>query len=51
MVNRKWLCRILANGKHVVKPLALGKGDTANMSLHTLRAHIVLENTAWEEGK
>ena len=49
MVNRNWLFRILANGKHMVNPLALGEGDAANTSLHTLRASAVLENTAGKE--
>lgn len=51
MVNRKWLFRILTNGKHVVNPLALGEEDAANTSLHTPRASRVLENTARKEGK
>ena len=49
MVNRNWLFRTLANGKHMVNPLALGEGDAANTSLHTLRASAVLENTAGKE--
>lgn len=43
MVNRSWLFRILASGKHAVNLLALRKEDTAKLILHTRRGEHSLE--------
>lgn len=51
MVNRSWLFRILASGKHAVNLLALRKEDTAKLILHTRRGHAGLTNTVWKWGE